>query len=62
MDQQNPIFKPFQRLKDAHRLWHRAEAEYHDPEEFRLNLNSCIQELRNVTFCFTKTKVQISRF
>ncbi|MCX5824091.1 MAG: SEC-C domain-containing protein [Deltaproteobacteria bacterium] len=50
------------RLNDAHRLWHQAEANYNDPDSFRVNLNACIQTLRNVTFVLQKEKSRIPNF
>lgn len=38
------------RLEAAHRAWHTARDGYNDPNNFTFGLNSCIQELRNVTF------------
>ena len=35
---------------DAFSLWVQTKAHYFHPERFRLNLNNCIQALRNVTF------------
>lgn len=50
------------RLNDAHRSWHQAMLEYGDPDGFRINLNSCIQTLRSVTFVLQKQKSNIPNF
>lgn len=50
------------RLNSAHALWHEALSAYHDPARFRTFLNSCIQELRNVTFILQKNKSGIPDF
>jgi len=50
------------RLQDAHHLWHQAAAKYGNPEEFRVNLNACIQALRSVTFVLQKEKARIPNF
>jgi len=39
---------------DAFSLWVQTKAHYFHPERFRLNLNNCIQALRNVTFVLQK--------
>jgi hypothetical protein len=38
------------------------EENYFDPERFRLNLNSFVQEARNVTFILQKNKKELPRF
>ena len=50
------------RLNEAHRLWHQASDNYNDSEGFRVNLNACIQALRNVTFVLQKEKSLIPNF
>ncbi|TIM30344.1 MAG: hypothetical protein E5Y63_11615 [Mesorhizobium sp.] len=45
-----PLAGVDRRLEDAHQLWHRAEAEYFDPESFRLFAQNTIQTLRTVTW------------
>lgn len=57
-----PTPSAHKRLEEAHRFWHRCLAGYQDPEEFRVNLNACIQALRNVTFVLQKEKRLISGF
>jgi hypothetical protein len=57
-----PARHAHQRLIDCHELWHAAEREYMDPEGFRLNLNSLIQNLRNVTWLLQKQKSTLLNF
>jgi hypothetical protein len=57
-----PIAPADRRLRDAFHLWKRLERTYFDPHEFRLNLNSFLQEARNVTFILQKNKKQIPGF
>lgn len=52
----------FRRLFDAQKHWHHANQSYFDPESFRISVNSCIQELRNVTFVLQSNKRQIPDF
>ena len=52
----------FKRLFDAKSLWHRAGREYFEPNSFRMAINSCIQELRNVTFVLQANKRGIEGF
>lgn len=57
-----PLAAVDQRLADAHRLWHQAEAEYFDPDGFRLAIQNTIQTLRTVTFILQKNKAIIPNF
>jgi hypothetical protein len=57
-----PLAEVDRRLDDTHRLWHRANDSYFDPEEFRVNLNSLIQTARTVTFILQKHKDKIPDF
>lgn len=57
-----PIPKTHSRLQEAHRLWHQALDLYAEPEGFRINLNACIQALRNVTFVLQKEHVGVPNF
>jgi hypothetical protein len=57
-----PIPDTHRRLASAHRLWHQTTKLYPNPEGFRTNLNSTIQELRNVTFILQKEKQKIPNF
>lgn len=57
-----PIQAVHNRLEAAHLLWHHALDSYCDPDGFRTYLNSCIQELRNVTFVLQKHKARIPDF
>lgn len=52
----------FKRLFDAQHYWHNANKKYFDPDEFRMAINSCIQELRNVTFVLQSNKRGIEGF
>lgn len=59
----NDALKPaFQRLFDAKVHWHKAVDGYFEPNDFRIAVNSCIQELRNVTFVLQANKREISGF
>lgn len=59
---QCPLAEVDQRLSDMHRLWHRTNDSYFDPDEFRINLNSLIQTARTVTFILQKHKDRIPEF
>jgi hypothetical protein len=50
------------RLFDAQTHWHNANNQYFDPNGFRMLINSCIQELRNVTFVLQNNKREIDGF
>ena len=50
------------RLLDTFHLWMRTSDNYFSPEEFRISLNSTIQELRNITFILQKNKSLINDF
>lgn len=50
------------RLFDAQTHWHNANKQYYDPNGFRMLINSCIQELRNVTFVLQSNKRGIEGF
>jgi hypothetical protein len=50
------------RLFDAQTHWHNANKEYFNPSTFSLHMNSCIQELRNVTFLLQSNKRGIEGF
>lgn len=59
----NTIIEPaFRRLFDAQTHWHRANEKYFNPNDFRISINACIQELRNVTFVLQKQKSKIQNF
>jgi hypothetical protein len=47
---------------DCHVHWHAAADAYMEPETFRLNLNSLIQALRNVTFLLQSQKHDLTSF
>lgn len=57
-----PIAQPDRRLRDAFTHWRGMEENYFDPNRFRLNLNSFIQEARNVTFILQKKKSELPGF
>jgi hypothetical protein len=57
-----PIGAADRRLRDAFHLWKRVEREYFNPYEFRVALNSFIQEARNVTWILQKAKSKIPGF
>lgn len=57
-----PISVTHNRLKDIHALWHKAALEYQNPDAFRINLNSIIQEMRNITFLLQSEGRIIPRF
>jgi len=50
VDAHCPVPRAHQRLEDAHRLWHRAAANYGDPGAFRQGLNETLQALRGGTW------------
>lgn len=50
------------RLMDSFHLWMKLSDKYFSPDEFRINLNSTIQELRNITFILQKNKGFIKNF
>jgi len=50
------------RLEDVHRMWHQAEQNYFDPEQFRVSVQSAIQTLRTVTFILQKNKNIVPNF
>jgi hypothetical protein len=50
------------RLREAHRRWHDSADAYQSPEDFRDNVSSAIQALRNVTFNLQKQKSNIPGF
>jgi len=58
-DSLKPAFK---RLYDAQFHWNNADKNYFDPDGFRMMINSCIQELRNVTFVLQSNKRGIEGF
>lgn len=59
---QESLKPAFKRLFDAQAHWHKANEEYFSPNTFRLAINSCIQELRNVTFVLQSNKRGIEGF
>lgn len=50
------------RLFDARTHWVRALDAYFSPEDFRIEINACIQALRNVTFALQADKARIPNF
>jgi hypothetical protein len=57
-----PIPNSHQRLRQAHLLWHQASENYQDVDRFLTNINSLIQELRNITFILQSEKSQFTDF
>ncbi|WP_192178279.1 hypothetical protein [Mesorhizobium amorphae] len=57
-----PLAGVDRRLEDAHQLWHRAEAEYFDPENFRMFAQNTIQTLRTVTWRLQNHKAIFADF
>jgi hypothetical protein len=57
-----PIRGTHTRLHRCHTLWHQAQREYSNPEEFCTNLNSTIQALRTVTWILQKEHDAIPDF
>ncbi|MET9223549.1 hypothetical protein ABZX65_32970 [Streptomyces sp. NPDC003300] len=57
-----PVADAHRRLMDCHTQWHKLHASYLDPDEFRLNLNSLVPNLRNVTWLLQKQKAVIPDF
>jgi hypothetical protein len=49
-------------LEDAHHHWHAAADAYHEPADFRRNVESLIQALRNVTFRLQAEKDALPQF
>lgn len=50
------------RLREVFSFWGKAAEAYADPEEFVINLNACIQAIRNVTFALQSQKSEIDEF
>jgi len=50
------------RLFDARAHWVRALDAYFSPDDFRIEINACIQALRNVTFALQADKTSIPNF
>lgn len=42
------------RMEDVHTLWHQAEENYFNPQKFRTALQSCIMQMRTVTWVLKK--------
>jgi hypothetical protein len=57
-----PIPDTHRRLSGAHQLWHQAMKVYANPDAFRVNLNSAIQEFRNVTWILQKEHRKVPSF
>jgi hypothetical protein len=57
-----PISNTHQRLRQAHILWHQAAENYQHVDVFLTNVNSLIQELRNISFILQTEKDKISGF
>ena len=50
------------RLQEVYILWHKSVEAYEKPDEFRTNLNACVQAIRNVTFILQSQKSEIEDF
>lgn len=59
---QCPLPNTHQRLRQAHLLWHQSSENYQDVDRFLTNVNSLIQELRNVTFILQSEKSRFPNF
>src|SRR5258708_1428165 len=57
-----PIPHTHQRLRQAHILWHQASENYQNVDLFLTNVNSLIQELRNITFILQSEKSTFKDF
>lgn len=57
-----PVADAHRRLMDCHDQWHTLHDSYLDPDGFRLNLNSLVPNLRNVTWLLQKQKAAIPDF
>jgi tetratricopeptide (TPR) repeat protein len=57
-----PISNTHQRLRQAHILWHQAAESYQNVDVFLTNVNSLIQELRNISFILQTEKDKIPGF
>lgn len=64
MTSDNPcaIRDAHKRLYAAHRHWHECLLAYHEPDDFVVALNACIQALRNVTFSLQKQRDSVPGF
>jgi hypothetical protein len=56
------IWNTHQRLRQAHILWHQAADNYQNVDVFLTNVNSLIQELRNISFILQTEKDKIPGF
>lgn len=57
-----PVPHAHRRLMDCHVQWHSLHESYSDPDGFRLNLNSLVPNLRNVTWLLQKQKATLPEF
>lgn len=57
-----PLPNTHQRLRQAHILWHQASENYQNVDAFLTNVNSLIQELRNISFILQTEKDRIPDF
>ncbi|MFJ8362278.1 hypothetical protein [Streptomyces sp. NPDC093984] len=57
-----PLVDAHRRLMDCHMQWHVLHESYYEPDDFRLNLNSLVPNLRNVTWLLQKQKAAIPDF
>ncbi|MBN1498755.1 MAG: hypothetical protein JW982_01245, partial [Spirochaetes bacterium] len=59
---ENVNIKAITRLNAVSSFIKKASDSYHDKDEFIINVNVCIQELRNVTFILQGQKKEIESF
>ncbi|WP_057938817.1 hypothetical protein [Algoriphagus resistens] len=57
-----PILATHDTFEQAHYHLHQCILNYHNPSQFRFNLNSFIQSLRNITFALQSEKRKIPDF
>lgn len=50
------------KMEEAHHFWHECVSNYQNPALFIINLNACIQALRNVTWALQSDKSSIKDF
>ncbi len=58
----SPLDTAYNRLDEAHRAWHGALNGYHKIGDFRANINTAIQAIRNLTFALQKQKDNLPNF
>src|SRR5260370_36058878 len=58
----SPVEAAYGRLREASHFWKQALASYDNSESFRVNVNACIQALRNITWSMQSEKDHIPGF